>query len=892
MSGGLPRWSVALLRALSPPGQLDDVLGDLDEARRHRLRRRGRPARLATAVDTLEMATALVRARIIRAHMYGSILMQDYKLGFRMLAKHPGLSVAGGLALAIAIGIGAAWFDVTRQMWRPTIPLPEGDRIVEIEMRDPRKGGDEHRIMHDFLGWRRAARSLTDVGAYRTVQRNLVIGGARLEPVTAAEITAAALALPRVPPLLGRPLLQADERPGAAPVVVLGYTVWQRQFGGRASIVGQPIQIGRDSTTVVGVMPEGFAFPINHRLWTPLTVSSAGYLPLTGPAINVVARLAPGYTQAQAYAEITTLTGAVRAVSPGTHEHLTPRVLAYGGQSPGDASLLELASIHLPILLVLLVACVNVGTLVYARTATRDAEIAMRFALGASRTRIVTQLFVEALVLSAVAAAIGLIVAHVTLQWATRVFNSGDTGGAAFWSHAGLRPTTILFAAGLTTVAAAMLGVLPALKATRAQVHASLRDLGAGATLRFGKVWTAAMILQVAFAVICLTPARGISEEALRDRQIRGRFPAEEYVSVRLDLDRQRVAGAAEESDDAYATRFALTYAELERQLRQEPGVRSVTFGDRLPGMDVDVRAAQVDTPAGPRFIPNLWTAEVGSGYFEAFGARIIAGRDLHDRDRGPKARAVVVNEAFVRRFLTGRDPIGARVRFAVADAEDAPATSNVPAPLPWLEIVGVVRDIGMTPTDLGEAPYVFRATTPAAASTVVLGVHVAGDAAAFAPRVREVATALDPGLRLSDLQSLEALVWQQDVPMVMGTVAVLAVVSLGLFLSAAGIYALMAVSVARRTREIGLRAALGASRTVLLRGVVYRAAALVGSGVLAGNGLILLFAWLSDEVTVARFIVPLLGTSAVMLTVGMLACIAPARRALRIQPIDALKQS
>ena len=188
MSGGLPRWSVALLRALSSPGELDDVLGDLDEARRHRLWQRGGPARLATAIDTLDMAMALVRARVIRARIHGSTLMQDYKLGLRMLAKYPGLTIAGGLALAIAIGVGAAWFDVTRQMWRPTIPLPEGDRIVEIEMRDPRKNGDEHRIIHDFLGWRRAARSVTDLGAYRTVQRNLVIGDARLEPVTAAEI--------------------------------------------------------------------------------------------------------------------------------------------------------------------------------------------------------------------------------------------------------------------------------------------------------------------------------------------------------------------------------------------------------------------------------------------------------------------------------------------------------------------------------------------------------------------------------------------------------------------------------------------------------------------------------------------------------------------------------
>jgi predicted permease len=877
---------VELLRALSPPDELDDVLGDLDEAHRHRLRQRGRrAARVAMAVDTFEMAIALVRARMMRARIHWSTLVHDYRLGLRMLAKYPGLTVAGGLALAIAIGIGAAWFDVTRQMWRPTIPLPEGDRIVEIEMRDPRKNGDEHRIMHDFVGWRRAARSVTDVGAFRTVQRNLVIGGARLEPVTAAEITASALALARVPPLVGRPLLEADERPGAPPVVVLGYAVWQRQFGGRPGIVGQPIQIGRDTATVVGIMPEGFAFPVNHRLWTPLTVSPAGYEPLTGPPIRVVARLAAGSTQAQAYAELTSLTDRVRMQSPATHAQLRPRVLAYGGQSPGDATLLELASTHLPILLVLTVACVNVGTLVYARTATRDAEIAMRLALGASRGRIVSQLFVEALVLSAVAAAVGLSVAHVALTWVTHAFNSGDTGGLPFWVDPGLKPTTILFAAALTMVAAAILGVLPALKATRSQVHTRLRNLGAGATLRFGKVWTAAMVGQVAFAVIGLTPAKGISEEALRDRQIRGRFPAEEYVSVQLDLDRQRVATAAEEPDEAYATRYALTYAELERRLLQEPGVRAVTFGDRLPGMDVDVRPAQVEASpqAAPVLIPSLWTASIGSRYFEAFDVPLRAGRHFHDGDRAADARTVIVNEAFVRRFLTGRDPIGARVRYASED----PAR-----PLPWMDIVGVVGDIGMTPTDFGEAPYLFRATTPAAASTLVLGVRVAGDAKAFAPRVREIATALDPGLRLSDLHALDDLVWQEDVAMVVGAVAVIAVVSLGLFLSAAGIYALMAVSVARRTREIGLRAALGASRTMLVRSVVYRAAALVGSGVVAGNGLLLLFAWLSAEVSVVNMLPPLIGTSAIMLAVGMLACVAPARRALRIQPIDALKES
>jgi hypothetical protein len=219
-----------------------------------------------------------------------------------------------------------------------------------------------------------------------------------------------------VAPLLGRPLIDADEQPGAPPVVVLGYTVWQRYFGGREDAIRRTVQLGRVATTVVGVMPERFAFPVNHKLWVLLQLRPSGYAPLEGAAVRIFGRLAPGATQDQAYAEVTVLTERTAKASPETHEHLRPRVLAYGGESPGDRGWLELSMKHLPILLVLIVACANVGTLVYARTATRDAEIATRYALGATRGRIITQLFIEALVLASVAAFVGLAVANRALK--------------------------------------------------------------------------------------------------------------------------------------------------------------------------------------------------------------------------------------------------------------------------------------------------------------------------------------------------------------------------------------------------------------------------------------------------------------------------------------------
>jgi len=811
----------------------------------------------------------------------------DVKLGFRMLAKYPGLTLAGGLALASAIGIGAGWYDLSGDLLRPTLPLPGGDRIVEIEMRDSLASEDERRLLHDFLAWRREVRSVEDLGAYQTLERNLILGDARPEPVTVAETTASAFRVARVPPILGRPLLDSDEQPGAPPVVVLGYTVWQRRFNARADVVGQTVQLGKAATTVVGVMPEGFAFPVNHRLWVPLQLRPSGYAPLEGVAVRVFGRLAPGATQAQANVELSALTERAAAASPLTHQHLRPRVLAYGGESPGDRSWLEFFVTHLPVLLVLFIACVNVGTLIYARTATREGEIAMRHALGAGRGRIVGQLFVEALVLASVAAVVGLAAADRALKWGVTAYYSGQSGAPPFWVSPGLKLTTVLYAAGLAVVGAAILGMLPALKVTGAQVHGQLRNAAAGnSTLRFGWVWTTAMIAQVALTVICLPPAVGISQEAVRDRQIRARFPSGEYLAVRVVLDREAAPSSAqEESDSAFAGRLDLTYAEFERQVAQEPDVTAVTFAERLPGMGPAVRRAEVEVSPGvpPVFVPNLWTAAVGRQFFESFNVPVVAGRDFQDADRATGARTVLVNEAFARRYTNGASPIGRRVRYATADPK---------APEPWLEIVGMVRDIGMTPTDLGEAPYVFRAVSPATARPLVMGVRVAGDPAAVAPRLRAIAARVDPDLRLEEVRALDQLVWRVDVPQMVAAGAVAGVVCLGLFLSAAGIFSLMSVSVARRTREIGLRSALGAGRARLLAGVFSRALVLVGSGVAAGNLVLLLFVTLSEEVTVSDVWGALLTTSVVMLTVGLLACIEPARRALRINPTDALKEA
>jgi putative ABC transport system permease protein len=804
----------------------------------------------------------------------------DVQLGGRMLVRYRGLTLAGGLALALAIGLGAGWYDLMREQLHPTLPLPDGHRLVNLEVRNAASNEREPRLLHDVAEWRQAVRTIEDLAASYTVERNLILDGASPEPVPVAVMTASAFRVARVPPLLGRPLLDADERPGADPVIVLGYRVWQQHFASRADVIGQTLHLGRDRLTVVGVMPEGFAFPENHKLWIALHWPASASAPLEGPAVSVFGRLAPGVQPTQAAAEVAALMSRAAAAAPGTHEHLRPRVFPYGAEDLGVGSWIDVALTHGPVLLVLLVACANVGTLVYARTATREAEIAIRHALGASRARIVGQLFVEALVLAAAAAAVGLLAADLVLRWVFAYLDRED--GLPFWVSPGLELTTVVYAVLLAIVAAGLLGALPAIKATGTVARLEAVGRG-GATLRFGTVWTAAMIAQVALTVIGLVPATEIAGEAIRDHIVRSRFPAARYLAVEIALDRD--VRRSEGDRPVPAERVERSFAELARRIAQEPGVLAITSGDRLPGMKAVVRRALVEVSPGaePVHVPNLWIAAVGSGYFETFDRAILSGRDFHAGDRSPDARTAIVNEAFARQYGQGGSPVGRRVRYVESGRGE---------PGPWLDIVGVVRDIGMTPTDTGEAPYVYRAASPATTAPLVMGVRLAGDPAALAARVRGVAAAVDPGMRLVTVRSLDDVVWSEDAADLAASAGIAAIVSLGLFLSAAGIFSLMSVSVARRTREIGLRTALGASRGRVLADIFSRAVGLVGAGIVAGNGVVVLLAIAVEAVDVGWLVRELLITSAVMLTVGLLGCVDPARRALRIDPAEALKDA
>lgn len=826
-------------------------------------------------------------------------MLQDYKLGVRMLLKYLGLTIAGGLALAIAIGIGAGWYDLWSKLLWPTIPLPDGDRIVIIETHNALTTQPELRVARDFLEWRSDVRSIDGLGAYRTELRNLVVGNTPPVLIRTAALTATAFRTAGVTPLIGRGLLDADEKPGAPDVVVLGYDVWQRSFEGRTDVVGSPVRLGSTPVTVVGVMPTGFRYPISYHAWTPLPLR-ASYGALEGDPLDIIGRLKPGITLEQANAELRVLGEQASAALPATHAHLRPLVVRLGRGSDAPADIVGLALTVVPSLLVLFLACTTVGTLFYARTAIREGEMAMRSALGASRARIISQLFVEALVLASIAAAVGLIAADRTLRWGIASVAEGK-GGVPFWMAPGLDITTILYAGGLAVAGAAMLSLLPALRVTRTRLQPHLMNLGAGgSTLRFGRVWTTAMIAQVALTAVAIPSGIEGASQAIRRVRIHAQFPSHEYVAARLELERP----AGESLPSAFQERRARTYARLEQRIAEEPDVVAVTFADRAPGATSSInRTASVEIPsgAGPAFPTGFATSSVGPGFFEAFDRPIIAGRGFHGGDFSPAARTVIVNEAFVRGFVQRgiASPLGVRLRYSSesgVSAAEPSAAAEASADKPF-EIVGVVRDLGLDPGEQGdEGAYVFHAASVASLSPLVMSVRLRGNPATLAARLPTIAADVDAGLSVPEARSLREWIRQGYSHLVTPVAAAAGVSALVLFLSAMGLFSLMSVSVSRRTREIGVRMALGANPRHVLARIVGHAMVPMGSGVTAGGGLVLLVVALGGGPTgrpaddVVSFAAWIAVTAAVMLGAGLLACVEPARRALRINPIDALR--
>ncbi|HEY7497526.1 MAG TPA: ABC transporter permease [Vicinamibacterales bacterium] len=813
----------------------------------------------------------------------------DWKLGARLLLKYPALTIIGGLALAAAIAIGAVGIEVADELLYKRLPFDEGGRVVRLETQDTAASRVEPRVLHEFAIWRRSLKTVAELGAARVSERNVLTGEGRAESLRVAEITASAFPLTRVAPLLGRPLEPADEMQSAEPVVVLGYDVWQRQFLHDPAIIGRVVTVGRTARTVVGVMPPRFGFPHNEQLWVPLPVPLIDDAPpREGPAVQVFGRLADGASWQDAASELDVVSARTAADQPTTHAQLRTRVRAFAGRTPGDPLRLEDLAVHAIVLLLLGAVSANVATLIFARTAMRESEILVRHALGASRARVIAQIVTECLVLALAAAVLGLVVAQTTARYALARASRIVGDGLPFWVDLRLEPVTVAYALLLALVAAALIGLLPALKATAASIQQGLQGItSTGGTMKFGGIWSFIVGAQVAFTLLFVPAAVGIYTNSRQEQSTWAAFPTERYLTFRLRMDNEALAGERGVPDEGQIrARRARAYEELAGRLREEAGVTHVTLADRQLGAQPDWVALEMEQDGAPparltgNYEGGFGMVAVGAAYHEAFGASIVAGRSLQAADAVASNRPVVVNEAFMRQV--GRNPVGARVR-TIQRGSDREVG-------PWHEIVGVVADLSTAGDGGGGTTCLYRAVSAAELDPLVVTVRVAGDASPLAPRVAALARQVDAGLQLRDIATLDEVVAQEQesksfVSVVFGSILVGAVV-----FSAAGLYALMAVAVARRTREIGIRIALGATPRHVLRSVFARAGRQLGGGIIAGNSLILFLAWRSDSLTTDLLASSVI-TSVIMAVVGVLACAAPARRALRIQPTEALRQ-
>ena len=808
-----------------------------------------------------------------------------------MLAKYPGITLVGGIAMAFAIWFGTVTFEMFGLIVNPKLPLPDGDRIVQVFNWDTKASVPEKRVIHEFLTWRKEIRTIADLGAYREVQRNLVVPGGQTREVQIAEMTASGFTVSSAKPLFGRTLNASDERSDAPPVAVLGYKVWRDRFGSDPAILGKAVKLGDSFASVVGVMGEGYAFPVAHEVWMPLRLERLDRTPRGGIPISVFGRLAGGASYEEAQAELDVIGRRMATQFAQTHEHLKPRVISYVADDDpsGDTFAMSVAT-NVMVAALLVLVCGNVALLLFARAATRETELTVRSALGASRGRLVVQLFAEALVLGGVAAAVGLGVAALTLRVYATHYLEINYGTLPFWFDTDLSPTTVVYALGLTLFGAVIAGVLPALKVTRG-IAAKLRQGTAGSGLRFSGVWTFVIVAQVAATVLLPAIVALEQNELSRVQSFDMGFPPKQYLAIKLQMDSSLDTTSA--GREAWRVREGAKLQTLRQRIASEPGVRGVTFVSGLPATSHGgARIQLADSAQLPTGLRLVSIARADPNYFDVLGAPILSGRGFHSGDLVPGARNVIVDLGFVKRVLGGVNPVGRRMRIGKADSS-------------WWEIVGVVKDLGMnSPVERSGLAGVYKPATPEMIGSPFMMIHATGDPLMLTPRLRAIAESVDPNLRLREITRMdmmaEPMVWflnlWKRITMTLTGIAVL--------LSLAGIYAVLSFIVSKRTREIGVRVAVGASPRRILATIFKRPLTQVSIGIVVGSFLVGLGSivvrnhqpdtdmgmhTLAGGLSIGQLAI-LIGYAALMLAVCLLACIVPTRRALAVQPTEALR--
>ena len=797
-------------------------------------------------------------------------LSPDLRFAFRTFARSPVFTAVAVLSLALGIGANTAIFTVVNAVLLRPLPFPEPDRLVQVWESQPTKGYSRNVVNPmNFLDWRERTRSFEGMAAVAGRTTNLT-GLGDLLALEGMQVSTEFFSILHVSPALGRAFIPAEGLPGQEHVAILSFGLWQSRFGSDPAVVGRKIMVDGEPTTVVGVMPRGFTLPKhNAEIWTPLPIVRSKDWE-GGRFLEVIARLKRSVTLDQAQRDL-------RAVA---QQSAVERPRVDKGWSAEAFPMLADAteSVRLPLLvllaavgLVLLMACANVANLLLMRAAGRMREIAIRAALGASRGRLLRQLLSESLTLAFIACAVGLALAFTGVKALLALIPPQSQLPRMDAIH--VDAWVLLFAVGLSIVSALIFGVVPALQVSQ---------LGPYETLQAGAVRTAAksmlrqvlVVTEVALSLVLLAGAGLMLRSFHRLESVNPGFETQHILTMSM------FTSPAKYGEDRKRAGY---FANILDRIREVPGVREAGSVHFLPlerRMSSSCFAGADEPPPEPATARSANFLVISPGYFEAMRTPLVSGRPFDRRDRFGAPSVIMVNQEFAKRFLSGRNPIGQKLNVCW--------TAQNPA-----EIVGVIANARQAELETAPAPTIFINNLQAPMYFAQVAVRTSGEPGRMARSIEAAIHRVDPDQPVTHVQTMDQVFSNSVAQPRLQLVLLLVFGAMAGLLAAVGIYGVVAYSVARRTREIGIRVALGARRTdvagMVLREGAVLAAAGIGIGLAGSLALTRVLRSLLFETT-PNDPATLTTVAAAVLLLVLLATLIPAHRAARVNPITALR--
>jgi predicted permease len=803
-------------------------------------------------------------------------LLKNLRFGLRMLAKHPSLSIIAIVTFGLGIGLTTTVASIVSGVLFVGLPFEGSDRVVWLQRTNLTENIDRMGVsVHDFVDWREQQTTFYGIAAFDGAAVNLSDTQGRPERFTGGLFSAEMFDVLNMQPMLGRAFQEGEDRPGADPVIILGYDVWQDKFGGTMDILGRTVRANGVTRTVIGVMPEGFKFPALEEVWLPLEIDPSVIDRGEGPQYGVVGRLGVGTSLDEARAELATIAARIEQEYPESNEGVGAVVREFADWGLGSEVYALLFTMLGAAIGVLVIACVNVANLLLARTSLRTRELAVRTALGAGRGRLIAQLLTEVFVLALAGGALGVALGYGGIEWFVSAIAIDPP---PFWITFGLDRQVMLFVIGATVLAAVVSGLAPALQASKTDINESLKDEGRGSSsLHAGRFTGALVVAEVAVSCGLLIAAGLMISSVVRLRTVDLPFTTENIITARINLP------VLEYPDTTSRVQF---YERLLPRLTAIPGGEAATLSDGLPASGNGSRVFEVEgeTYEVDRDFPNAREGIVTPGYFETFHAEVLQGRSFSVADRQGNLPVAVVNQTFVRTFFPDGDAIGRRIRMGRRD-DDAK----------WLTVIGVVPDMrmeGIGNNNASPAGFYIPIAQSGVGNFVSIALRTQGAPMAKTADVRATVMSIDPNLPIFDVLSMEEVIEDQTwFYRVFGTLFMAFGIS-ALFLAAVGLYGVMSFAVARRTQEMGIRMALGAHGARLVGLLMRKGATQLAVGLGFGLGLAVLTA---GPLQVVLFEVSardpkVYGTVIGLLAiVGVLASLIPARRVSKVDPVAAL---